>query len=91
MLRRAVVLASFLASMGVSALAPAAGAGEYKPLPAGTTLVYDNYQCTMQSPSGFSAVCTLTDGTSLSLFGQLVSYGTIPELSFHGALRASDA
>jgi hypothetical protein len=73
MLRRAVVLASFLAPMGVSALAAAAGTGEYKPLPAGTTLVYDNFQCTMQSASGFSAVCALTDGTSLSLFGQLVS------------------
>lgn len=73
MLKRLALLASSIASTGVIAAVALAciavvahqarGAGEHKSLPVGTGLSYDNFRCTIQTPSGFGDVCGITDGT----------------------------
>src|SRR5262245_17955371 len=101
MLRRLALLAPLLAPAGVIAAvtvpcvvgiaAPAQAAGERKSLPTGTGLSYDNFRCTIQTPSGFADVCGITDGGSMTTIGQLVLYGNIPESGFQGALRQRDS
>lgn len=101
MLRRLALLAPLLAPAGaiaavvlpcvVGIAAPAQAAGERKSLPTGTGLSYDNFRCTIQTPSGFADVCGITDGGSMTTIGQLVLYGNIPESGFQGALRQRDS
>jgi Group 4 capsule polysaccharide lipoprotein gfcB, YjbF len=82
-----VVVSAMLAALPVGSVG-VAQEYEYVPVPVGTRLIYDNFQCTVTSVAGFESACSVSGdkGGSLSLFGQLVSYGAIPKASFHAVL-----
>jgi hypothetical protein len=62
-------------------------ASDYRPLPVGTKLVYDNFTCTIASASGIESVCTVAGGLRINLITQLVNYGPVPETGYFVVLN----
>ncbi|HET6220530.1 MAG TPA: hypothetical protein VFE11_00130, partial [Dongiaceae bacterium] len=57
-------------------------ASDYRPLPVGTKLVYDNFTCTVASASGIESACMVAGGMRINLVAQLVNYGPMPETGY---------
>ena len=75
---------SLAAAFGVAGAAASAMAGTlspaaYAPLPVGTRLLYDNFECRVSSSSGYDTICDLPDGGTLRLFGGFLGRGNIPD------------
>jgi peptidoglycan hydrolase-like protein with peptidoglycan-binding domain len=62
-------------------------ASDYRPLPVGTKLVYDNFTCTIASASGIESVCTVGGGLRINLIGQLVNHGPVPQTGYFVVLN----
>ena len=72
------VAAAFGLAAAANALAGTLPPATYTPLPAGTRLLYDNFECKVSSSSGYDTICNLADGGTLRLFGGFLDRGTIP-------------
>jgi uncharacterized protein YgiM (DUF1202 family) len=61
-----------------SALADGLPPASYVPLPVGTRLLYDNYECRVTSATGFDSICNLPDGHALYRFAGFMERGNLP-------------
>jgi uncharacterized protein YgiM (DUF1202 family) len=61
-----------------SAMADALPPASYTPLPVGTRLLYDDYECRVSSATGFDTICDLPDGHALYRFAGFMERGNLP-------------
>ena len=61
-----------------SAMADGLPPAPYAPLPVGTRLLYDDYECRIASATGFDTICNLPDGHALYRFAGFMERGTLP-------------
>ncbi len=60
------------------------------PLPSGTRLIYDNFECTVSQRTGSETICSLASGEgALSLFGHFLDYGRLAGAGPVAALTSS--